>query len=51
MGLLDDLKKQADAVRARDRVERGMRVENVQAVERTMRIAFRYLHEIGRAHV
>ena len=46
LGLLDDLKKQADAVRARDRVERGMRVENVQAVERTMRIAFRYLHDL-----
>ena len=46
MGLLDDLKKQADAVRTHDDVQRAIRSENIEAVEVAMRLAFRYLHEV-----
>lgn len=46
MGLLDDLKKQAEAVRTHEDVQRSVRLENTQAVEQAMRQAFRYLYDV-----
>ena len=46
MGLLDDLKKQADIVRTHENVQRSIRLENVQAVEEAMRHAFRYFYDV-----
>lgn len=46
MGLLDDLKKQADAVRTHDNFKRSVEIENVQEVEKAMQRSFRYLHDL-----
>ena len=46
MGLLDDLKKQADAVRTHDNFQRSLQAENAQKVEDAMRRSFRYLHDL-----
>lgn len=46
MGLLDDLKKQADAVRTHDNFQRTLQVEHTQKVEDAMRRSFKYLHDL-----
>lgn len=46
MGLLDDLKKKADAVRTHDNFQRTLQVENTQKVEDAMRRSFKYLHDL-----
>jgi hypothetical protein len=46
VGLLDDLKKQADAVRTHDNFKRSLEVENLQKVEEAMRRSFKYLHDL-----
>ena len=46
MGLLDDLKKKADAVRTHDNFQRSLQAENTQKVEDAMRRSFRYLHDL-----
>ena len=46
MGLLDDLKKQADAVRTHDNFQRSVQAENVQAIESAMQKSFKYLHDL-----
>lgn len=46
MGLLDDLKKQADQVRTHENVQRGVRAENLQVVESAMGRTFHYLLEL-----
>jgi hypothetical protein len=46
VGLLDDLKKQAEIVRTHDDVRRSAHAENVQVVEDAMRRTFLYLHDL-----
>jgi hypothetical protein len=46
MGLLDDLKKQADAVRTNDNFQRSLQAEHTQKVEDAMRRSFKYLHDL-----
>ena len=46
MGLLDDLKKQAEIVRTHEDVRRSVHTENVQVVEDAMRRSFAYLHDV-----
>lgn len=46
MGLLDDLKKQAEIVRTHEDVRRSVHAENVQGVEDAMRRSFAYLHDV-----
>jgi hypothetical protein len=46
VGLLDDLKKQADAVRTHDNFKRTVETENIQAVESAMRRSFKYFHDL-----
>ena len=46
MGLLDDLKKQAEIVRTHENVQRSAHAENVQAVENAMQRTFAYLHDV-----
>ena len=46
LGLLDDLKKQADAVRTQDNFQRTVQTENIQVVEAAMRRSFKYLHDL-----
>ncbi len=46
MGLLDDLKKQADAVRTHENFQRSVQTENIQVVEDAMRRSFKYLHDL-----
>ena len=46
MGLLDDLKKKADAVRTHDSLQRSLQAENTQQVEDAMRRSFKYLHDL-----
>lgn len=46
MGLLDDLKRQADMVRTQDSLQRSVREENVRAVDEGMHRTFHYLLEL-----
>ena len=46
MGLLDDLKRQAEIVRTHDDVRRSTHAENVQVVDDAMRRSFLYLHDL-----
>jgi len=46
MGLLDDLKRQADMVRTHDSLQRSNLQENVRAVDEAMHRAFLYLLEL-----
>lgn len=46
MGLLDDLKRQADQIRTHDSRQRAIREENVRAVDQAMHRAFHYLLEL-----
>ncbi len=46
MGLLDDLKKQADLVRTHENFQRSVQTENIQVVEDAMRRSFKYLHDL-----
>jgi hypothetical protein len=46
VGFLDDLKKQAQAVRMREKVRRSLDAENVQVVEDAMRRSFSFLDEV-----
>ena len=46
MGLLDDLKKQAEIVRTHEDVRRTVHTENVQVVEDAMRRSFAHLHDV-----
>lgn len=46
MGLLDDLKKQAEIARTHENVQRSVHAENVQAVEEAMQRTFIYLHDV-----
>ena len=46
MGLLDDLKKQADQVRTQQLSQQQLRAENLKLVEEKMKLSFQYLHEL-----
>ncbi|HEY3076801.1 MAG TPA: hypothetical protein VGJ74_16650 [Burkholderiales bacterium] len=46
MGLLDDLKRQADLQRTQTSLQRSLREENVRAVDEAMHRAFLYLHDL-----
>lgn len=46
MGLLDDLKKQAELVKSQQMSQQSAREENLKAVEEKMRLAFGYLNEL-----
>ena len=46
MGLLDDLKKQADLARTHDSLQKSIREENVRAVEEAMHRLFLYLIDL-----
>jgi hypothetical protein len=46
MGLLDDLKRQADMARTHDSLQRSLREENVRAVDEAMHRTFLYLLEL-----
>jgi hypothetical protein len=46
MGLLDDLKRQADTLRTQNSLRQSLREENVRAVDEAMHRAFQYLHEL-----
>jgi hypothetical protein len=46
MGLLDDLKRQADLQRTQTSLQRSMREENVRAVDEAMHRAFMYLQDL-----
>src|SRR5690242_8951170 len=46
MGLLDDLKRQADMVRTHDSLQRSNLQENVRVVDEAMHRAFLYLLEL-----
>jgi hypothetical protein len=46
VGLLDDLKKQAEIVRTHEDVRRTVHLENVQVVDDAMRRSFAYLHDV-----
>ena len=46
MGLLDDLKKQAELVKTQQTSQQSLREENLKRVEEKMRQAFQYLNEL-----
>jgi len=46
MGLLDDLKKQAELVKTQQISRESLREENLKLVEEKMRQAFQYLNEL-----
>lgn len=46
MGLLDDLKKQAELVKTQQTSQQSLREENLKIVEEKMRQAFQYLNEL-----
>ena len=46
MGLLDDLKKQAETVKTQQNLQQTLREGNLQLVEEKMRQAFQYLNEL-----
>lgn len=46
MGLLDDLKKQAELVKTQQTSQQSLREENLKLVEEKMRQAFQYLNEL-----
>jgi len=46
MGLLDDLKKQAELVRSQQTSQHELRAENIRQVEEKMRQSFQYLNEL-----
>jgi hypothetical protein len=46
MGLLDDLKKQAELVKTQQTSQQSLRAENLKLVEEKMRQAFDYLNEL-----
>lgn len=46
MGLLDDLKRQADTLRTQNSLHQSLREENLRAVDEAMHRAFQYLHEL-----
>jgi len=46
MGLLDDLKKQADQVRTHENLKQSVRGENLAAVEAAMGRTFQYFHDL-----
>src|SRR3990167_7115868 len=46
MGLLDDLKKQAELVRSQQTSQHELRAENIGQVEEKMRQSFQYLNEL-----
>ena len=46
MGLLDDLKRQADMARTHDSLQKSLREENVRAVEEAMHRTFLYLLDL-----
>ncbi len=50
MGLLDDLKRQADRVRTRDSLQRAAKEENLRVVDAAMDRIFRYLPSELRRH-
>jgi hypothetical protein len=46
MGLLDDLKKQAELVKTQQNSQQSLRAENLRQVEEKMRQSFQYLNEL-----
>ena len=46
MGLLDDLKKQADTIRSQQLTQQSLRQEGIKLVEAAMRQAFLYLNDL-----
>jgi hypothetical protein len=46
MGLLDDLKKQAEQVKTQQLSEQALRAESLKLVEQKMKQAFQYVHEL-----
>lgn len=46
MGLLDDLKKQAELVKTQQTSQQSLREENLRQVEEKMRQSFQYLNEL-----